>query len=139
MSGGNNILDKSAMEQIAEIARALPGMRLDITKEIHGVYEEVNKVSQRVTAVEGKVDGIRSDIEAEPLRCQYRETIDSSSRAVVRLDKDLGDTKDEQIAQGKDIESVKTRINILGGLNAAYTTIITAIGSNLGSILKGGP
>ena len=138
MSGGNNILDKNAMEQIAEIAIALPGMRLEITREIQGVKEEVHIVSQRVTAVEGKIDAIGSEMETEPLRCKYRETIDSSNRAVGRLDTSLKDVENEQVAQGKDLEAVKTRINILGGLNAAYTTIATIMAKGLGSFLQGG-
>lgn len=138
MGGGNNILDKSAMEQIAEIAQALPDMRLEITKEIHGVSIEVSQVSERVTAVEGKIDKLRSDVESEPLRCQYRETISISEKNVERLGGEVKDLKDEQVAQGKDLESVKTRVNILGGINAAYATILTALGKGIGSFLQGG-
>jgi chromosome segregation ATPase len=137
-AGGNNILDKNAMEQIAEMAKALPEMRLDITREIHGVRDEVSEVSERVTTVEGKLDSLRSDVESEPLRCQYRETISSSEKGVGRLDGEVKDLKDEQVAQGKDLESVKTRMNVFTGINAAYTTILTALAKNIGSLLQGG-
>ena len=126
--GGNNILNKSAMEQIAEMANELPRLRIDFNKEI-GI------LSERMGIIETKVDTIHKDMETEPLRCQYRETIAKSEAGVKRLDKEVGDLDNEQVAQGKDLEAVKTRINVFGGLNAAYTTIFTAIMNGL----KGGP
>lgn len=126
--GGNNILDKSAMETIADIADELPRLRIDFNKEI-------GTLSERMGIVETKVDAIHKDMETEPLRCQYRETIAKSEDGIKRLGREVKDLDDEQVVQGKDLEVVKTRINVFGGLNAAYTTIFTA----LINILKGGP
>ena len=119
----SNILDRKAMDDIAEIRR-----RLD--DGLPSLSRELSKLSSRQAVMSQKLDGLAVTVEQLPERCPHREEIARAANQASRVDKiekavegndgDISDLRAEQTRQGEAIRNI-------GGVNAIYTTIVGAL------------
>ena len=130
----NNILDKPAMESIHEMEKVLAVMasRVDTLPELSG---EVKQLGKDMISVRGELVSLSKSIEDEPLKCPFREAAGSLDDCLVDIKDNRSDIKSNSEAihaNSKAIAEVKTELRVLGGLNAAFTSLVGLVAGLLG-------
>lgn len=127
--GGNNILDKSAMETIAKMDKELAVL----TSRVEALPDVVNDLKIEVGKMSERVSTLNTRIEEEPLRCPYRDQVGDLTSRMKPIEGCVDELESRVGKAETDIARLSTEVKWLGGLNAIYTTIATAVAN----VIKG--
>lgn len=150
-NGGNNILNRSAMDMLEALGRQVPVLASHVDTATDQL-RQLPAISNAIVRLETRMDHVLQRLDEEPMRCPFRET----AAIVPYIEKTLQEAREAATEQGhllaehdgrlddqesqiedfnKRLGGVENTTKKAAGIAAVITTALTTIGNLLGQFL----